>query len=334
MLLTGFFVFCLLDAFVIPRPMQGDYASAVATTDAPASAASEAPTVDAPEPAAAGNAPTSTATEAPASAAVEAPASTTADASNQPDASVAANAENPVVTDSSYESAGISIRIDFLREYDTNIYVADIRLSDATALKTAFAYGQFGRNIKQTTSEMAEDNAAILAINGDFYGFSNDGAVVRNGVFYREGKDADALVVGSDGMMRCMNEAELADADIDSAWQIWSFGPPLIESGGIVVDEGDEVSGRSSPSNPRTAIGQAGALHYVMLVSDGRTEENAGLSLTQLAEVMKEYGCETAYNLDGGGSSCMVFRGKVLNEPTTGKRKTGEREVSDIVYIG
>jgi exopolysaccharide biosynthesis protein len=49
---------------------------------------------------------------------------------------------------------------------------------------------------------------------------------------------------------------------------------------------------------------------------------------------MKEYGCETAYNLDGGGSSCMVFGGKALNEPTTGKRKTGEREVSDIVYIG
>jgi hypothetical protein len=269
-LLAGFFVFGLLDAFVIPRPMQSGYAPGSATAEA--SAATEAPGQTTAE------APASAADEAPNQATADASASAADEASNQTDAGAAANAESPpVVTDSSYESAGISIRIDFLREYDTNIYVADIRLSDAASLKTAFAHGQFGRNIKQTTSEMAEDNAAILAINGDFYGFSDDGAVVRNGVLYREGKDADALVLDSGGMMRCVNEAEISDSDIESAWQIWSFGPPLIEGGEILVGEGDEVSGRAAPSNPRTAIGQSGALHYVMLVSDGRTEENAGL---------------------------------------------------------
>ena len=97
--------------------------------------------------------------------------------------------------------------------------------------------------------------------------------------------------------------------------------------------DGDEVA-RSMTSNPRTAIGQIGSLHYAFVVTDGRTEESAGLSLVQLADLMLDIGCETAYNLDGGGSSTMVFQGEVVNNPTTNGRTITEREVSDIVYIG
>ena len=87
-------------------------------------------------------------------------------------------------------------------------------------------------------------------------------------------------------------------------------------------------------SNPRTAIGQIGEGHYLFLVSDGRTDNSQGLTLYQLAELMREYGCQTAYNLDGGGSSTMVFLGAVVNNPTSNGRRIAEREVSDIVYIG
>ena len=48
-------------------------------------------------------------------------------------------------------------------------------------------------------------------------------------------------------------------------------------------------------------------LHYVFVVSDGRTEESEGLSLLELAEFMDSLGVKTAYNLDGGGSSTMYF---------------------------
>ena len=85
-------------------------------------------------------------------------------------------------------------------------------------------------------------------------------------------------------------------------------------------------------SNPRTAIGQIGEGHYVMVVSDGRTDESAGLSVYELAQVMADLGCETAYNLDGGGSSTMYFNGAVVNNPTSG-HGIKERSVSDIVYI-
>ena len=87
-------------------------------------------------------------------------------------------------------------------------------------------------------------------------------------------------------------------------------------------------------SNPRTAIGLIDANHFVFVVSDGRTAESSGLSLYELAQFMQGLGVKTAYNLDGGGSSAMVFNGQVINNPTTSGRSIKERGVSDIVYIG
>ena len=87
-------------------------------------------------------------------------------------------------------------------------------------------------------------------------------------------------------------------------------------------------------SNPRTAIGIVDELHYLFVVSDGRTNASEGLSLRELAEFMQSLGADIAYNLDGGGSSTMVFNGKVINNPTTNGKSIKERSVSDIVYIG
>jgi exopolysaccharide biosynthesis protein len=70
------------------------------------------------------------------------------------------------------------------------------------------------------------------------------------------------------------------------------------------------------------------------VVADGRTSESAGLSLYQLAQYMQSLGVQTAYNLDGGGSSTMYFNGQVINNPTTNGSTIKERKVSDIVYIG
>jgi exopolysaccharide biosynthesis protein len=303
--LALFFAFVLLDTFVIPR--------------AQTRAVTEAPVRPPPAPSAESSPPNpSEAQERDAQA-------------SAPPAPAA-----PVITASSYEDENIQITVETLREYDTTFYVADIRLSDAALLKTALARDTFGRNIKDTTSGMAEEHNAIFAVNGDYYGFRDTGWMLRNGVLYRgTSNDADALVVGTDGNFSVVDENSADAASFLDAWQIFSFGPALVEGGEITVDENSEISGRSSNSNPRTAIGQAGELHYIVIVSDGRTDGNAGLSLYQLALEFKERGCSVAYNLDGGGSSTMVLNGEVLNDPVGGRRSNGsERKVSDIVYIG
>jgi len=247
------------------------------------------------------------------------------------------NSEDPAITDYSYQDSNIQITIETIREYNTDIYVADVVVSDVAYLKTALAKNTYGRNIKETTSDMADEHDAILAINGDYYGFRNAGFVIRNGVLYRttarRGTN-EALVINADGSFEIIDEGS-SDAQTlydEGALQIFTFGPSLIKDGEVSVTSRSEVS-QSMRSNPRTAIGIIDKLHYIFVVSDGRTSQSAGLSLLELAEVMQEYGCTEAYNLDGGGSATMVFNGEVINNPTDG-RSYGERKVSDIIYIG
>ena len=235
-----------------------------------------------------------------------------------------------------YSDENISVTIEEYTYNDTRVYVADVKLNSAEYLKTAFADDAYGKNIKATTSEMAEDNDAILAINGDNYGSRESGYVIRNGIVYRDKAGSlDVLCIYADGSMEIIDPDEISTDELveRGVWQAFSFGPALIEDGSVSVSEGDEV-GKAKASNPRTAVGIIDDLHYVFVVSDGRTEESEGLSLYELAEFMESLGVTTAYNLDGGGSSTMVFQGSVINNPTTTGRSVKEREVNDIVYIG
>lgn len=240
-------------------------------------------------------------------------------------------------TDSTYRDENITVTLTDYRLYDTTVHVADVTVTSPEYLKTAFAQSTYGRNVTQKTSTIASSVNAILAINGDYYGAQRAGYVIRNGVLYRAtaSKNAEDLVIYRDGSFGIINESEITAEELleSGAWDVLSFGPALVENGEIAVTESEEV-GRAMASNPRTAIGVIGEGHYVFIVCDGRTDESAGLSLYELAAFMQSLGVTTAYNLDGGGSSSMVFLGNVVNVPTTNGNNSKERSVSDIVYIG
>ncbi len=243
------------------------------------------------------------------------------------------------VTENTYTSENVKITISEKTIEDTNVYIADVVISDPSSLMAGLANNTFGRNITQTTSQIAQSQGAVLAINGDYYGFRNSGYVMRNMYLYRDTPSSDSeaedLVIYEDGTMEIVKESEVSAKELQAngATQIYSFGPGLVSNGEITVSKGDEV-GRAKASNPRTAIGMIEKGHYVFVVSDGRSDESEGLSLSQLAGVMKDLGCSVAYNLDGGGSSTMWFNGNVINNPTSNGNKVKERSVSDIVYIG
>ena len=245
--------------------------------------------------------------------------------------------QSSISTETAYEDENVTITITEYREYDTSIYVADIRLSSPDYLKTALAQNVYGKNVTEKTSAIALANNAILAINGDYYGSQEKGYVLRNGVLYRDSaeKGQEDLVIYVDGSFEIIVEDEITAQELleKGAVQILSFGPALVTGGEVSVTADEEV-GKSKSSNPRTAIGIIDDLHYLFVVSDGRTSESEGLSLYQLSEFMAELGAGTAYNLDGGGSSSMVFNGTVINNPTTTGNTIKERSVSDIVYIG
>lgn len=243
----------------------------------------------------------------------------------------------PIITENSYIDDNIMINITQRRVNETECYIAEVRLSSAEYLKTAFAKGKFGKNIIQYTSQIAESVDAIFAINGDYYGIREKGYVIRNGVLYQDAgykNNQEDLVIYPDGSFRIIKEREVPAQQLydEGAWQVFTFGPALVEEGKPSVTSADEVYTLNA-SNPRTAIGIVDELHYIFIVSDGRTSESVGLSLLQLAELMVELGVTTGYNLDGGGSATMVFNGRIVNKPTSHGDGIYERGISDIVYI-
>ena len=252
------------------------------------------------------------------------------------DTSVSEIQTEVIITDHSYIDENISITVETIDENGVVFYVADIQLSDVSTLKTAFAHNTFGRNVTQTTSEMAEANNAIFAINGDYYGFRDTGLVIRNGVLYRDVPENSlsdqSLTIDGEGNFQVVDNTQASGTALiaEGVLQSFSFGPTLVMDGQVVATNDTTVS---QGDNPRTAIGQISPLHYIFIVVDGRTDASDGMSLQELAQAFVERGAEVAYNLDGGGSSAMWLNGTLINNPTNG-RSAGERSISDIIYIG
>ncbi|MEN0023302.1 MAG: phosphodiester glycosidase family protein [Microbacterium sp.] len=217
-------------------------------------------------------------------------------------------------------------------------YVADVVVDDATQVRSAFAKDQFGENITETTSEIAAENDAIFAINGDYYGFRTTGIEIRNGVVYRDDGAREGLAFYTDGHVEVYDETATTAEELVAAgvWNTLSFGPAIVEDASVVdgiedVEVDTNVGNHSiQGEQPRTAVGIIDDNHYVFVVVDGRDEGySRGVTLTELADIMTGLGATTAYNLDGGGSSTMYFNGEVVNQPSNG----GERGTSDILYV-
>lgn len=261
--------------------------------------------------------------------------SNSSDSSNSNNSSISDATE--VSSTTAYEDNNKKITIKTYDRNSTKIYVAFVTIKDDTSINTALAYETYGRNVTDTTSNIAKSVNAVLAINGDFYGARDSGYVIRNGQLLRNSirsYDQEDLVIYKDGSIEIIKEGDISAEELleNGAVQVFSFGPALIEDSEIAVDSSDEV-GRAMASNPRTAIGIIDENNYVFVVSDGRTYESEGLTLKELAEFMQELNVKTAYNLDGGGSSTMYFNGQIVNNPTTNGRSIEERSVSDIVYL-
>jgi Tol biopolymer transport system component len=117
----------------------------------------------------------------------------------------------------------------------------------------------------------------------------------------------------------------------------WSLGwPDVLDTVGghpMLVRDGNVVAkaceGSLCNRNPRTAIGLTGGGRILLVVVDGRRKGSAGVTLAKMGQIMRGLGARFALNLDGGGSSTMVIKGKVRNIPSEGK----ERRVSSAVLV-
>lgn len=233
--------------------------------------------------------------------------------------------DSMTVTENSYSSPDISITVDEVKEDNLTYYVADIYVRDIDCFRTALAGDTYGSGFRDSIEDMAVLNNALLAVNGDYYGNTNEGVVIRNGVIYRANPtDCDVCVLYYDGSMKVMpgSSFSVEEAVEDGAWQAWTFGPALLDANGDPITAFASTN-RIINANPRTAIGYYEPGHYCLVVVDGRGE-SSGISLSRLSKLFESLGCAAAYNLDGGNSSIMVWGNEVINNPSGGGRESSD----------
>ena len=226
-------------------------------------------------------------------------------------------------TENSYQSANVNATFQRFSEDGVIYFIADVYISDLRYLTTAFGRGDFNAGI-ENMEEIANGENAVVALSGDHY-FGNSGVVVRNGTGYRWSTFQDVCVLLSDGSMVTMTNAELDVENLKASqpYQVWSFGPELLDDEGHAKTKFNSVVLRR---NPRSAIGYFEPGHYCFVEVDGRIAESRGMEMAQLAQLFESLGCTSAYNLDGGQSAGIVWQGKLASY-------NYNRAISDMICI-
>ncbi len=231
-----------------------------------------------------------------------------------------------------YRSASVSYALTAVKEKDLNYYVADIYLRDLNHFRTAFGLNTYKRS--EPVVDMAKNNQAIVAINGDYYSWKNNkGLVIRNGVVYRESIDRrqDLCVLYSDGVIETYapDEADIEQIISRGAYQSWSFGPSLLDENGQPKTDRSQFRSSIQGPNPRSALGYIEPGHYLFVTVDGRGRGGSdGATMRQLSQLMYDHGCAIAYNLDGGGTAVMANA-----EGAISRQSNLSRQCSDILFI-
>jgi len=236
-----------------------------------------------------------------------------------------------------YSSPTLWVEIN--RIYDEELQVtylaAEVRVKPGETERGGFSTPDRpgGNSIK--LYKIAQYYQAVLAVNGDFLDHHSEdpkGVILRDGIVFADDGDNTTLAFMPDGSLHVFAAGEVNADDLLAMGvkNAFSFGPTLINNG--VIEEGlDKHYLRKQ--NPRAAVGMIDPYHYMLIVVQGRSPEPTnGMTLVELAEVFDSYGCEVAYNLDGGASATMTFMGENIN--VYGGSLTGQRGVPDALMFG
>lgn len=129
------------------------------------------------------------------------------------------------------------------------------------------------------------------------------------------------VLVGPKSKLGKLFGADYVDVEIKTnpKWEnvqhIISGGPYLLKDNQIFIDMTAQKLQSIGGRNPRTAIGYTEDNNLILVAVDGREGSSVGLTLVELAKLMKTLGCTNAINLDGGGSTVMYIKGQIVNYP-------------------
>lgn len=231
-----------------------------------------------------------------------------------------------------YEDESITVRIENMREHETNILVARVKIVDSSQIRTAMA-ARYGSTGTVLPDKFAQRVNAVLAVNGDFFSFNSTGYLVRQGKTYRRKthEPSDMLIIDDKGDFTIIVDPtdEKLGAFTGTIVNSFNFGPALVVDGEIIHTT-KKLNVGLDKETQRMGVGQLGELEYILVATEGPENEGSeGLTIPEFAQLMKDLGAVQAYNLDGGSSSAMMLGGEKINALSSKKM----RPICDLLYF-
>ena len=264
-----------------------------------------------------------------------------------------------------YADPSITVNVGTGTIYDTWYMYARVKIADPSQIRVMTSNPSLSSSSSVMGHLLAKRVKAVVAVNGvleaDVSGGSSycfvDGPVLHQGVWKRPSANVsekrlsnwkareglDTLVIDDGGDLRILEASTWGEtyeqilAMGDAAVNVINFGPALVVDG--EARYGYEKTGQMATHRPaqRMAICQTGPLEYLLITSEGPEDRNRkGLTLDQFVELLDTEFPEiqTAYNLDGGSSSTLLFRKgsefwAKINCPKGGKK----RPLRDLIYF-
>ena len=205
------------------------------------------------------------------------------------------------------------------------------------------------KRVLLSTSKMASNNNALIAINAGFFDTKNGGSVD----FLKIGgtvidttrlKDVPRLPFHSISAVTIhKNKIKIIKGEEKAGWERGLKEDNVLLTGPLLRFNNISENLANTPFNdnrhPRTCACVTNDKKLLLITVDGRSSEAFGMTLAELTYLTKILNCKDAINFDGGGSTTMYIKGQpengVVNYPTDNKLfdHAGERSVSNIFYI-
>lgn len=241
--------------------------------------------------------------------------------------------EDCYINENEYKDPSIHVTIEHNRKGWCDYWVARIKIQDPSQLRTAAAAG-FDEVFAMNAEMLAKRQNAVLAIDGDYFCYSDFGFVLRQGELFMDELqgERDVLAIDEDGNFHTfyLPDSGEVPTEIDGKKVInaFHFGPALVVNGQI----GQLKAGEwmvPTLKRQRMCIAQTGPLEYMALCCAAPARGSSGMDIREFAKLAKDLGAITAYNLDGGDSTIMIFRNKKINDVNN----KNTRDISDILYF-
>lgn len=225
------------------------------------------------------------------------------------------------------KSSNLDLKLYYVNEAHYKAYALKVDMKSDKALKMVLGKDKVGSS--ETTLEAARRYGAVAGINAG--GFADDNKsgrryplsnTIMNGKFVYgfEPTFEDLAFIGLSTDRKLIGGRFSRQEDLDKLNPAFgaTFVPVLLQNG---KKQPIPAQWQTSPARaPRTVVGNFKNDQLLFMVTDGYDERgNSGATLAELQDKLLQLGVKDAYNLDGGGSSSLIYEGQVINHPSDGK---------------